>query len=355
MNKNVASPSVIRIKRRRDEDSLQALLLETARNSKRGKYVFKLSKTVDTKNDASHLHNNNKYSLNSYTDTDNNPSYRETPVLESTSAAHTYILAKSRLQEIATTSTKLKPEVNELLQEYLQTNENVASTATSDTLCNNMLSIEYVYDIYVKQKISQEDDFLFDKNTMGYVRIMEDDLIPDEESDLEERQILSDDEDSNTEDFYRNDYPEDEDDDRSIVFGDHEEKVAEETNFFRYGHDHELEIANNNGSIGISYDRIYDQYNNSSNNGQGSFLDSIRFNRGANGYEDDRGSEGKVDNLYDESSYNTDYEYDGEEEEDSSKIDFPRNQFFATDRDDPLAIHRDKIMNKLQKIIDKSK
>jgi len=38
----------------------------------------------------------------------------------------------------------------------------------------------------------------------------------------------------------------------------------------------------------------------------------------------------------------------------SGEFSFPRNQFFATDQDDPMAVYRDKIMYNLEKQIKKA-
>ncbi|KAL6944520.1 hypothetical protein ACO0RG_001257 [Hanseniaspora osmophila] len=323
---NSEAPSIIRIKRKRNEESLQALCIEQAENTdekiqgslsstnKKRKVIFRLKRVDSAKK------------------------YEEAPVLKSTEQDHLFLFenqretlgnAKSEVSQEA-----LNPEVNDLLQEYLQQQQQ----EKHQNKINND-DQEYVFDVYFKEEINDDEDtFVFDKSTMGYIKIIDDPLVPEEETDISDLNALSDDQDSNEEDYYQNDYPEDEDDDRSILFGSDvsdQDSVIEDPNYTR-----DI-LVSSSGLINGDYDQAYSRMSNT-----GDFLDAIN-NEGGRTSDEYEYLESDAEYGADQEDFSPPHVADGDFE------DFPRNQFFATDQDDPLAIHRDKVMYKLQKMINK--
>lgn len=70
---------------------------------------------------------------------------------------------------------------------------------------------EYVYDVYTLSNTEPLTDANFPKSQIGYIKYFEDDEYDLLNSEDDSSAIVSDDEDSNAESFYQNDYPEDED------------------------------------------------------------------------------------------------------------------------------------------------
>ncbi|SCU90636.1 LAMI_0E02960g1_1 [Lachancea mirantina] len=313
----MGAPEIIRVKRKRNGDSVHALFLEDDHKAKRGRYVFKLAKTVERESLG-----NDKDGFSPLLKTTNDGSNR-----------HFVLEQEKRKLE----SEELPIPISEMLDDYLtlhkdskanrlpkrkrlHNGKNAGSLETSEPT-----TLDYVYDIYYREYIS-EDEYVFDEKTVGYIRIVEESgsVIP-EEADVDESGLLSDDQDSNEETFYQNDYPEDEDDDRSIDFGDSDgsrEVPAEveegesdhfETLFEQFdGHSDILDFVN-------ARDELHDQHNY------------------------DEGDYGESDNFE-----NSDIVASG-----FNTASFRRNMFFPGDIDDPLAIHRDRIFNKLETMIKK--
>lgn len=88
---------------------------------------------------------------------------------------------------------------------------------------------DYVYDVYYRDKAIYDENEKLGSN-IGIIKFADEDLdLLNEEEDADSDAVpLSDDEDSNAEDFYRNDYPENEDDDKGIVIGNEEEWYSDE-------------------------------------------------------------------------------------------------------------------------------
>lgn len=204
----------------------------------------------------------------------------------------------------------------------------------------SMPSLDYVYDIYHLEKVTDDELTVYREGNVGFVKIVNRwvDLVPDEDSDP--ARGPSDDEDSNEEDYYQNDYPEDEDDDRSILFGSEGEDVAadETTNHIQDLLDSELMLSTEGNEIRSreqgEYAELFSQLGNS-----GNILNSLN----AMNFVDLDDNEGDEKAL----------EYDGFDSEDDDEGNYERNVFFQADEHDPLAVHRDRIFGKLQRMVDK--
>ncbi|EJS44348.1 iwr1p [Saccharomyces arboricola H-6] len=204
-------------------------------------------------------------------------------------------------------------------------------------------SLDYVFDIYHLEKLREEEVAGYNnEKSIGFVKIIEHiDLALDEESDPNEAR--SDDEDSNDENYYQNDYPEDEDDDRSILLGSEtedmaatEEEIVLGVNKSRFSSWNDDKVIGPNGynDVEEEYGDLFNKLGDCSN-----VLKSINSSNfvDLDGTEDEIEVSDNEDNL----SEGVDFEY-------------PRNEFFSTDADDPLAQHRDKIFHQLQTKINRS-
>lgn len=352
------TPEFIRVKRRRDEDSVQALLIDEDKKVKRAKYIFKLQKTVNQ---------------NSYED----EKEAETPLLKlSDEDNRHFVLEQHKRKRDQESDNEIEPELNkttdhtdqipseitEMVDNYLKLHKdqgskdiNIGSIKKKPSKKHYFSQIatlpsnDYVYDIYHLEKVPETEIIDYNsKDNVGFVKIVNKymDLLPDRDED-ENSQIRSDDEDSNDENYYQNDYPEDEDDDRSILFGSEGENIAEDDDLNKSQQIGEIVIPSNveeweenksggpTNDNGDDYTSLFNQFQNSSD-----LLLSINTGKAVDVDIDSTQRE------YYEESEELDAMSSGEDETE-------RNMFFATDEDDPLAQHRDKIFGQLQKMINK--
>ncbi|KAI5956051.1 hypothetical protein KGF57_003537 [Candida theae] len=197
---------------------------------------------------------------------------------------------------------------------------------------------QYVYDVYQLTDAEPLTTANHPSAQIGYIRFFNDDESDNDDSnifdstqqeadDLRKPGVLTDDEDSNAESFYQNDYPSDED-----------AEGLQELNSFEDEFD-KLNIGG--GGDGDEDGHVAD--------GDEGYVphDGI----GWNGEEYfDYGDVERFMGFDEEDDDDDDDEDDGGDEED-----YPvkRNQFFKSDVNDPLALHRDKIFGKLEKMINK--
>lgn len=374
-------PQVLRVKRKRTDDPLQALVMESSRRQiKRPKYVFRLKRTEekDIQDATAVLTCNNSFKNNK--PLFNLPSSRKS-ISNGTATGTEYVSNSSDPSAfIEEGPVELNPELLDMLNDYLKDKDETIinnhvklpkrrqSSLSQDSnnrpifpkeqmfLNSNNQAIneepeeesEYVYDVYYRDKAVSEQ---WETDRIGYIRFDDDELnkLNDEDDDF---QMNTDDEDSNDENFYRNDYPEDED----------------------AGYDDESELA----SMGLDepsddQDDAFDIINNKRRFSRTDFMRSeglktmsdeeyesmsaqinekpTLWGRSEDGVDLDMDDTQMDDNndytCDDYEGDNDDYNQDGED------IQFQRNEFFKSDRDDPLAIHRDQIFGKLQKMIEK--
>lgn len=347
-------PEYIRLKRRRDEDSVQTLLLdeEQLKKSKKARYIFKLSKTVGSNDEL-----NKEESI--------------TPLLKVAEDHRHFVLEQPRKRARDDTEPKktkrggtptatgeLPPEISEMVNSYLKIHGDEDESTTKKRKRSRkhyqgksaeiipLPSLDFVYDVYHLEEIPEDEYRQYKDSNVGFIKIIDShgDLLPDEDSDSD-KQFLSDEEDSNDENYYRNDYPEDEDDDRSILFGSEGEEIAElEEEFFEHRDNDEYERPEITDSADIikpkmantdtsdSYDEVFSKLQGSSN--------ILRSLNNTNFID--------LDQPYEEQDEGSDGEFEYFEDDE-----IPQNEFFPTDKDDPLAIHRDKIFHQLQKMIDR--
>lgn len=174
---------------------------------------------------------------------------------------------------------------------------------TTSSTSHEKVEVDYVFDTYKLSELEPLTEANYPKSQIGYIRFFDDenyDLMQLDDDDLPNK---SDDEDSNAESFYQNDYPEDED---AGAFSD------------SYANFEEEDVEN-----GIAVLETPEEFE---------------------GTIQTRGGE-EFDNLYEDLMNQTEDLYDPDET-------FERQRFFADEGDDELAIHRDRIFSRLQKMID---
>ncbi|GME89933.1 unnamed protein product [Ambrosiozyma monospora] len=265
----------------------------------------------------------------------------------------------------SSTNGEVNPELLDMLNEYLKFND-VPSTvkppkrrmssvssnekptvAGAPSIKNTESAIaedsenenedDYVYDVYYRDKAI---DAQWEKDKIGYIRFDEGDKsLLDDEAEDSEGMLNTDDEDSNDENFYRNEYPEDEDagyDDPDALSLSEEEPSDDQDDEFDIIHDrnrfNQQDVIATEGLHDVNlYDRLssglHNQHESAAVSGNGIDLDF------------DGDDELDAD--------------DQDENDDDDDEEFQRNQFFETDATDPLAIHRDRIFGKLEKMIKK--
>lgn len=336
---NVVPPRVLRIKRKRGQDPLQALILEDKRSVKRSKPSTPVSSRVpspvNTPPAIKDADAKNFYFTLSRTDdmevVDDSvvqSILAEAPGVdaEKVSRKRKFIIPKSQTEE----DTIIPNELSDMLNSFLSVGEGstpkrkrkvrggASKVETTDTTESTTVETpeieapepvsEYVYDVYLLSSTEPLTTANHPQSQIGYIRFFDDednDLYQSDDDDTRKPAILSDDEDSNAEDFYQNDYPSDED-----------AGAYSESNSILH-----LDVDGNEDEQDL--DQLEAEVIQALNEGDYDEYDDVNY-LGDDHFEDDDG--------YDE--------------------EFTRNTFFESDKDDALAIHRDKIFGKLQSMID---
>ncbi|CCH59770.1 hypothetical protein TBLA_0B09530 [Henningerozyma blattae CBS 6284] len=397
---DISTPAFIRVKRRRNEDSVNTLLvddensetdIENERKIKRGRFVFKLTKTVESDAYQSSRENSSTPLLK-LSDAQNKQFILEQQKKrrrESDAEEELATLKKNTENSTVQSDSHCKDlplEISNMVNDYLKLNkqkeEDINGTIEkrkrskkhfkgSAAKVASLPSLDYVYDIYKLEPVNETTDISSLKGSVGSVRIVkvDTDLIHDE-IDNSEAELRSDDEDSNEENYYRNDYPEDEDDDRSILLGSEgEELAATETD--KCAKQYELENMylkekskddNSHKDLNVAYTNSTNEYSKLFRRLEGSddILETLK-NHNHNIVDLDARdadyAEYNEDDYYEEDQWLQDEDTNMENSQDETGREddetFERHQFFQTDKEDPMAVHRDKIFGRLQKMIDK--
>lgn len=299
-------PQVLQIKRKRDQDPLQALILGAKRvklSLDQKSWYFQLDRTVHPSQADS--------TLGSVLQESVSPEGRH------------FVIPKRPLEEDAV----IPNELADMVQSFLSVNDDPApkkrkrrgltreKEPDAPKPHTNELSeflSDYVFDVYtLSEPLTSQN---FPQSEIGYIKFFDDKDYDLMNSEDDSGSAYSDNEDSNAESFYQNDYPEDEDAGAfSETYDESDDDDAVEPVI--------LESAE--ALEGHAYIRGHEQ-------AEGQFDDL---------YEEFFDADGNhtVDFLHDD--YNEDYE---------------RNTFFKEDEDDELAQHRDRIFGRLQKMIDEA-
>lgn len=427
-------PQILRVKRKRTDDPLQALVMETSRRQlKRPRYVFKLKRTEERDIQdstavltASSDKQNNKpvFNIPSTKKKLNNDNLSNGRDIHLTSTNDTISNIDGKLLgensgnddisnrfdinggiksqrenkyggiEDNQQPIELNPELLEMLNDYLKDNDETTVTNPvkppkrrqssisqelnghprfnkdqvfnqGDYNNNNNTAIseeaiddndddeEYVFDVYYRDKAVSDQ---WETEHIGYIKFDDEDIDNLDEKD-DDLLMNTDDEDSNDENFYRNDYPDDEDggyeDESSLQSMGLDEPSDDQ--------DDEFDILNNKRRFSRSEflhseglkNISDDEYHNiaSQIDEQPTLWERrpIRLNEDEDG---DENMESSYMSYPETDTYNNND--DEEENEEDGDQGFQRNVFFQTDREDPIAINRDRIFGKLQKMIDET-
>lgn len=383
-------PQILRVKRKRTEDPLQALVIETSkRQIKRPKYVFRLKRTEEKD-----IQDFTAVLTASNSSKDNKPVFNLPARKKSVSDSNGTILNGGSRGSISEGSQdhasnivdeqpmELNPQLLEMLNDYLKDNDETAinnhvkppkrrqssisqerelngrPNFDKEQMLRNAIAIDeddnndsdYVYDVYYRDKAINDQ---WNNGKIGYIRFEDDDDANffDEQDEL---MMNTDDEDSNDENFYRNDYPDDED----------------------AGYEEEAELE----SLGLAEpsDDQDDEFDILNDKRRFSRQDFLRT-EGLNGLSaddlenlttqiDEKQVWRNTDDVLEDDNDDPDVDYSrSNEDDDAMEMDsyadtdhfnesdagFERNEFFKSDKDDPMAIHRDRIFGKLQDMIHK--
>lgn len=322
-------PQILRIKRKRGQDPLQALILADRQPAaKRSKPSSPVSSQATTPKPEPPK--NWYFQL---ARTDNAGQGADQDILASVLSESAvngndrqFVIPKQQTEEDAIIPHELADMVDTFLNvdtdaskrrkrraRKAETEIDSAEQTTEEELAN-----EYVFDVYRLTNTEPITNANFPQSQIGYIKFFDDDEYDLMQSDDDKKSVganFSDDEDSNAESFYQNDYPEDED----------------------------------AGALSETYDSEDD------NEEIGAvILESAEAAEGHAYLKGDFQREGQYDDLYDEF-----FDDDGEQkvnflEEDYYQNDetFDRQNFFNDEEDDDLALHRDRIFGKLQRMID---
>lgn len=218
-----AIPQILRIKRKRGQDPLQALVLEGESLAKRSKpsspipsatssvtnlrsYFFELAST-DTREPA--IRSSNSGLTLSETTTGLRKRRFVIPKQESDDEEEIPSQLHQMLDEFLTLEEELPEKLKKRRGSTMKSAEDKEHEVESNP------ADEYVFDVY---KLSANEQPLtsmnYPQSQIGYIRFFDDEesaLVNVDESRDPRDHALSEDEDSNAESFYQNDYPEDED------------------------------------------------------------------------------------------------------------------------------------------------
>lgn len=335
-------PKILRIKRKRHQDPLQALILEDRRSVKRSKPSSpvtspRLSPTTTTHVTTTPLENHNYVFKLARTDESDKVNAHDESIIQtilsesqtgidenslSEPTKRNFVIPKHQTEE----DIEIPNELSDMLDSFLSLEKNNdtkrrkrgrRNTSEEFSRPTQLVNAEndnveeeetqYVYDVYHLTDSEPMTSANHPLTQIGYIRFFEDEnetnLLMNDEEDETKPNVLTDDEDSNAESFYQNDYPSDED---AGAFS--EQDSLEEENEGYVPHD----------GVGFKGDDEYFDYE-------------------------------ELENLDVEDNYYEDEEEEADYEDESSG--FKRNQFFKSDIDDPIAIHRDKVFSKLENMI----
>lgn len=316
-------PQILRIKRKRGQDPLQALILEDRQPAKRSKPSSPVSSQATTPRPETP-----KSWYFQLQRTDKAAEQDQTEIMLSVLAEsgakseenRQFVIPKQQTEEDAVIPNELADMVDNFL--HVDTNTQprrkrrggkVAETSEQPQTEVDIAG-EYVFDVYRLTDVEPLTNANFPHSQIGYIKFFDDEqfaLMHSDDEDLA-KGILSDDEDSNAESFYQNDYPEDED------AGAYSDTYADEEDDYGIG---PVILESSEAAEGHAYLK-------------GEFQ-----------------QEGQYDDLYEDfygDGENVDFLQEDNYENDEN---FERQRFFDGEEDDDLAVHRDRIFGRLQRMI----
>ncbi|KAG5355019.1 hypothetical protein CJU89_6835 [Yarrowia sp. B02] len=230
-------PTTLRVKRKRGQDPLHALLVDSLKKNNKNAYVFTFAGTEETqpaKNDTVLLEEHmrqagtqkRRQSVSTSVD-ENDPDGRRVFRLPrakkqkrrqssdaGVSAALTDMVQNYLQMEPSSSSDKpvvssqdLPPAIDEDTEMASEDTSNMKGPL-ADSLDPDAEVEDYVYDIYYRHRNAATTSY--EGQRIGFIVLDADEqLLFNEDDDDSDAAAATDDEDSNAEDFYRNDYPDD--------------------------------------------------------------------------------------------------------------------------------------------------
>lgn len=332
-------PKILRIKRKRNQDPLQALVLEERRSSKRSKPSSPVSSKVVSPASSPTESKNVYFALTGTDDATNfddsvTQSILSEPAGKST-GKRSFFLPKRQTEE----DTVIPHELSDMVSSFLTFDQpktpqrkrrgrpavkevEEPAQEPEKEVESEEEATDYVYDVYQISSVPLTTQN-HPQSQIGYIRFFEDDLLyQSDEDDDPTRSLYSDNEDSNAESFYQNDYPSDEDAGvLSETFSVSEEDSEEEEDIGP------VIVQNPDDAEGVAY--LLSE-------------DPLVANN------DDNEFDGLYEDFYNDENDGDDIDFLPEDEE------FERQHFFPGEEDDELATHRDKIFGKLQNMINEA-
>ncbi|KAG7660617.1 uncharacterized protein J8A68_005883 [[Candida] subhashii] len=385
-------PRILRIKRKRHQDPLQALILEDTRAAKRSKpsspkvspklapvdsplsanqqpsqsiqpsqeqqeqpiveppsnYVFKLART----DNPSNVNIQDESIINTILSESQTPLDIQDTTNNESQTKKKFIIPRNQIEEdviiphelsdmidsflISTTATD-KPSIPKRKKRGRKDSISPDDHAEHQGEEEEEEEGEYVYDVYHLTTTEPMTTANHPQSQIGYIRFFNDEeddmnnnngrgniLMNNEEDNKSGAEVMTDDEDSNAESFYQNDYPSDED---AGVYSDTNNIEAGGDGIGVGVADEEEGYVPHEG-IGLKEDEYF-EYNE---------IEDFQLDEEKNDDHDD-------DDLD---------EYGDGEYEDENEVGYKRNIFFKSDESDPMAIHRDKIFGRLERMINES-
>lgn len=326
-------PHILRIKRKRGQDPLQALILEDRQPAKRSKPSSPVSSQATTPKPEPP-----KSWYFQLARTDNAVALENQDILSSVLSesvaksedTRQFVIPKQQTEEDAVIPNELADMVDSFLNVDDSTSvrrkrrggrtTSEAANEAADELTEEDIANDYVFDVYKLSDLEPLTNANFPHSQIGYIKFFDDDeydLMQSDDDKNSNNAAFSDDEDSNAESFYQNDYPEDED---AGAYSD------------TYADDEEYE----DDGIGPV------------------ILESSEAAEGHAYLKGDFQKEGQYDDLYEEFfDENGDQSVNFLEEDNyENEENFERQKFFDDEEEDDLALHRDRIFGKLQRMID---
>lgn len=334
------------------------IVVDEGQKKKRAKFVFKLTKTVNQDSYANEEEATTPL-LKLGEEADNKHFVLEQHSKKRKSSAEIEKIDERETETNGKITEDLPPEIAQMVSAYLKINKDGDEAPSKQKKPSKkhftseiarLPSLDYVYDIYHLEQIPEDEIATYPRDDIGFIKIVNKDLdlLPDSETDSNLQ--ISDDEDSNDENYYQNDYPEDEDDDRSVLFGsdDKDEELSEDLEWAKLAEEPSHGEDPHPTNLG-DYSDIFNKLEGSSDilaslkNSNVVDLDMTTYN----------------DEVYDEEEAEMDADIghqpvNGNNADEGDDL-YERNEFFSTDKDDPLAQHRDKIFGRLQKMIKEHK
>lgn len=211
-------PSLLRVKRKRGDDPLQALILEggSTKKSKLAQsspaFYFALSRADDAVLEAPILAEtqSHHFVLPHDSDAEAQPQSSSPPSPKLNPALY-QMIGELNVSDTPTPRRRRRSSTMNLRPTLTERDSESKQDAQQHSHQESYLDSQYVYDVYRLTSSEPFSSANHPVSQIGYIRFFDDDLTLASDDEAPSPAAISDNEDSNAEDFYQNDYPSDED------------------------------------------------------------------------------------------------------------------------------------------------